>query len=144
MSPLLDVRQGARPKRPLMPIVLWTPRGLPRWSEVDRRRFAELEALRRGMARPPARPLAHWFAPRQLLIRSTARTAVLHLAPRRQVTAVALCLLGLAGVLLALLTAARDHRVASFDIQTAVGVRETVIFKRPDNVYKHVNGAELS
>jgi murein DD-endopeptidase MepM/ murein hydrolase activator NlpD len=40
------------------------------------------------------------------------RTAVLQLAPRWQVAAVVLGLLGLAGVLLAMLTMARDHRAA--------------------------------
>ncbi len=74
-----------------------------------RHRFAELEALRRGLAKPRSHWLTVWFPPRQLLIRSTGRTAVLPLAPRRQVIVLGLGLLGLTGALAAVLAAPHDH-----------------------------------
>jgi murein DD-endopeptidase MepM/ murein hydrolase activator NlpD len=84
-----------------MPVGAWSPRN----------RFAEMAALRRGLIRP-SHSLASWFQPRQLLIRGTRHTAVLQLTPCWQVTGLALGVLGLAGILLAILTAARDHRAA--------------------------------
>jgi murein DD-endopeptidase MepM/ murein hydrolase activator NlpD len=92
-----------------MPIIVWSPRSLPRW--MGHGRFAEMEALRRGVNKP-ARSLATWFQPRQLLIRGKGRTSVLHVAPRWQVVVLALALLGLAAALLGVFTAARDHRAA--------------------------------